>query len=259
MRCCLPSRLSVVITALMFAAPVCAEVTLNAGARLSHENNVNGSPDSPSKANQVGDYSLALSASAVYFTPLDAAQTDYFIGQIGVLATQYDKFNNLDNSMVMASVGYYKQLSDTWSGQVTGRAFGRDTRQHARDSNGFGATLEIKKQMTEKVWLKAVADYEDSRANLTSFSNSGATYGVNLGYLPEKDTFINLGYSQGKRDYKSVAPFVSKSEMLFVEATQRLAKNWYLSVGYAFQDNNSNIAGTAYTNHIVSAGLNFSY
>jgi len=126
--------------------------------------------------------------------------------------------------MVVASVGYYKQLSETWSGQVTGARLRTRYPAACARLQRFGATLEIKKQMTEKVWLKAVADYEDSRANLTSFSNSGATYGVNLGYLPEKDTFINLGYSQGKRDYKSVAPFVSKSEMLFVEATQRLAK-----------------------------------
>ncbi|CAG4883057.1 exported protein of unknown function [Georgfuchsia toluolica] len=43
------------------AGPVRAEVTLNAGARLFHDNNVNGSPDTPSKANQRGDNYLSLS------------------------------------------------------------------------------------------------------------------------------------------------------------------------------------------------------
>lgn len=236
-----------------------AEVTFNAGARLSHDNNVNGSPDTPTKANQRGDNYLTLSASAVYFTPLDAAQTNYFIGQIGALSTDYNKYHNLNNSTLVASAGFWKQLSATWSGQITGRAFTRDTQQDERDANGYGATLEIKDQLTQTVWLKGVADYEDNKANLGTFSYTGDTYGVNMGYLPRKDTFINLGYSHATRDFKSAATFVSKSQTLFAEVTQRIAKNWYLSGGYAYVSNDSNFAGTAYTNHIVSVGLNFSY
>lgn len=232
---------------------------MNAGARLSHDNNVNGSPDTPNKSNQRSDNYLTLSASAVYFTPLDDARTNYFIGQIGALSTHYNKFNNLDITMLVASAGLWKQLSDTWSGQVTGRAFTRDTQQQERNSDGYGATLELKKQLTETIWLKGLADYEDSKANLSTFSNTGPTYGLNLGYLPYKDTFINLGYSQSKRAFKSVNPFISKSQTLFIEGTQRLTKSWYLSGGYARQDNKSNVAGTAYTNNIVSIGLNFSY
>ena len=241
------------------AGPARAEVTFNAGAKLSYDNNVNGSPDTPTKANQKSDSYLSLNASAVYFTPLDSAQTSYFIGQIGALSSAYNKFSNLNSSMLVASAGLYQQLSPTWSGQITGRGFTRETRQTERDSDGYGATLEIKNQLSPTVWVKGVADYEDSKANLGAFSYTGETYGVNLGYLPLKDTFVVLGYSHATRDFKSVAPFVSKSKTLFAEATQRMAKNWYLNVGYAYQDNDSNFAGTAYTNHIVSVGLNFSY
>jgi len=233
-----------------------AEVTFNAGARLSNDNNVSGSPD---KANQRSDNYLTLSASAVYFTPLNAAQTSYFIGQVGALSSSYNHYNNLDNSMLVASAGLYRQLSPTWSGQITGRAFTRDTRQSDRDSDGFGGTLEIKKQLSQTVWLKGVADYEDNKANLNMFSYTGETYGLNLGYLPLKDTFINLGYSHATRDFKNATPFVSKAQTLFAEVTQRVSKNWYLSGGYAYVKNDSNFAGTAYTNQIWSVGLNFSY
>lgn len=241
------------------AGPVQAELTLNAGARLSHDNNVNGSPDTPSKANQRGDNYLSLSASAVYFTPLDTAQTRYFIGQIGALSSTYNQFDNLDSSTLVTSAGLYQQLSPTWSGQITGRGFIRNTKQNDRDSDGLGATLEIKKQLSQTLWIKGVADYEDSKANLTSFSYTGETYGVNLGYLPLKDTFVNLGYSHSKRDFKTSTAFVSKSKTLFAEVSQRMAKNWYLNFGYAYGDNDSNFAGTAYTNHTVSAGVSFSY
>ncbi len=98
------------------AGPVQAEVTFNAGARLSHDNNVNGSPDTPTKANQRSDNYLALSASAVYYTPLDTAQTRYFIGQVGASSSAYNKFNNLDSSMLLASAGLWQQLSPAWSG-----------------------------------------------------------------------------------------------------------------------------------------------
>lgn len=255
----LPAVLSFAVLAGGLAAlstPAQAEVTLNAGAKASYETNVNGSP---TKANQLSDNYLTLNASAVYYTPLDAAQTSYFIGQIGASSSAYNKFSSLDNSALVASAGLYKQLTPTWSGQVTGRGFTRDTKQNERDSNGLGATFEIKNQLSQTMWLKGIADYENSKAKLGSFSYTGATYGVNLGYVPLKDTFVNLGYSHATRDFKTTSPFRTTSQTLFADVTQRIAKNWYLNGGYAYQDNNSNIAGTGYTNHIVSVGLNYSY
>jgi hypothetical protein len=241
------------------ACPAPAEVNLNAGARLSVDNNVNGSPDSPTKSNQRSDGYLSLNASAVYFTPLDAAKTRYFIGQAGAVSAFYNKFNNLDSSMLAASAGLYQQLSPTWSGQFTGRGFKRETEQSARDSDGFGGTLEIKKQLSQTVWIKGVADYEDNSADLRSFSYTGETYGAYLGYLPFKDTFLNVGYSHNSRDFESTLSFRSTTQTVFAEVAQRLAKNWYLNGGYAYLDNDSNISGTAYTNHIFSAGVSLSY
>ena len=258
----LPAVFGVPILAGVLAAlagPAQAEVTLNAGARLSHDNNVNGSPDTPTKANQRSDSYLTLNASAVYFTPLDAGQTRYFIGQVGASSSAYNTYSNLDSSMLVASAGLWQQLSPTWTGQVTGRGFTRNTKQTDRDSNGFGGTLEIKNQLSQTVWVKGVADYEDSKANLGMFSYTGETYGVNLGYLPLQDTFVNLGYSHTRRDFKSATPFISKSQTLFVEVSQRIAKNWYLNGGYAYGRNDSNIVGTAYTNNVFSLGLSFSY
>ena len=243
----------------MLATSSHAETTFNAGARLSHDSNVNGSPDQPSKANQLSDKYLTVSASAVYFTPLNQDRSNYFIGQLGALFTRYHSYSNLDTSTLVGSAGLYRQFSPKWSGQLTGRSFLRETRQHDRNSTGVGATVEVKRLLTDKVWVKGIADFEDNSANLRNFSSTGATYGINFGYLPNKDRFFNLGFSQANRDYKSATPFNSKSKTWFVEATERVSKNWYLNGGYAFQDNTSNIAGTAYTSHILSVGLSFSY
>lgn len=255
----LPAAGTALLAALALAAPAQAEVTLNAGAKLTHETNANGSPDEPTTANQESDTYLTVNASAVYYTPLDAAKSSYFIGQVGALTSAYDRFDNLDNSMLVASAGFYKQLSSAWSGQLTGRGFMRETEQSARDANGFGATLEIKNQLSRNVFIKAIADYEDSTADLDAYSYTGETYGLNLGYLPLKNTFVNVGYSHATRDFDTAAAFSTTTQTLFADVTQRLAQNWYLNGGYAYQDNDSNVAGTAYTNHIVSLGLNFSY
>ena len=243
----------------VLAEPAQAVITLNAGTKLSHDNNVNGSPDTPTKANQRGDSYLTLNASAVYYTPLNATKTRYFISQIGATSSVYQRFDNLDSSILVASAGLWQQLSPTWSGQITGRGFTRDTQQTGRDANGAGGTLELKKQLRKTLWVKGVVDYENNNAHLDTFSYTGHTYGVNLGYLPLKDTFINLGYSHSNRDFKSTTPFKSRTKMLFAEVSQRLAKNWYLNGGYAYADNDSNYSGTAYTNHIVSVGVSFSY
>lgn len=255
----LPAVLSAAFLAGGLIGQAHADFTINAGAKLSYESNVNGSPDSPTKTNQRSDHYGTLSASAVYYTPLDAAQTRYFIGQVGALSSNYNKFSSLDTTMLMASAGFYQQLSPTWSGLVTGRGFNRDTQQNERDSDGLGATLEIKNQLSPTLWIKGIADYEDNKANLDAYSYTGQTYGVNMGYQPLQDTFASFGYSHAKREFKTTGSFNTTAQTLFADLTQRLAKNWYLNGGYAYQDNDSNIAGTAYTNHIVSVGVNFSY
>lgn len=195
----------------------------------------------------------------MYFTPLDTAQTTYFIGQVGALSAIYNTFGNLDSSSLLASAGLYKQLSATWSGQVTGRGFTRETKQNDRDSDGLGATFEIKNQLSPTVWVKGVADYEDSKANLATFGYSGETYSANLGYLPLKDTFVIVGYGHSARDFKGSVRFNTTTKTLFAEVTQRMAKNWYVNGGYAQMKNDSNFAGTAYTNHILSLGVSVSY
>lgn len=243
----------------VLAGPAHAELTFNAGTTLSRDTNVNGSPDTPTKANQRGDNFMGLSASAVYFTPLDAAQTRYFIGQVGAQSTQYNQFSNLDSTMLMLSAGLYQQLSPTWSGQITGRGFNRETKQTERNSDGFGATLEIKNQLSETLWIKGIADHENNKANLADFSYRGETYGVNAGYMPLPDTFLSMGYSQSRRNFRSAATFKTTTQTVFADVTQRLSKNWFANAGYAFRDNDSNIAGTGYTSHMVTVGLNYSF
>ena len=91
------------------------------------------------------------------------------------------------------------------------------------------------------------------------YSYTGKTLGLNLGYLPMQSTFVNFGYSHAKRDFDTAVSFNTTAQTLYADVTQRLAKNWYLNGGYAYQKNDSNIAGTDYNNHIVSLGVNFSY
>ena len=105
MRSKLISAYSCAVLLAALSAPAMADVTFNAGAKLSHDNNVNGSPDTPTKANQLSDNYLSLNTSAVYFTPLDAAQSRYFIGQVGASSNVYNKFGNLNSSMLVASAG----------------------------------------------------------------------------------------------------------------------------------------------------------
>ena len=242
---------------LTLAGTAQADVTLNAGAKMSSESNVFGIT---TKANELKDSYRVLSASAVYFTPLNATETTYFIGQVGANASKYSTYNSLDNSSVMASLGLYQQLSSSWSGTVTGSGFSRTTEQAANDAKGNGATLEIKNQLSETVWVKGSAAYNTSKANLDRNSNTGKTYGLSMGYMPLQDTFLNFGYSQSVRDFKNTAPFFqATSQTLYADVTQRLAKNVFLNGGFARQNNESNKAGSASTNNIVSLGLNLSF
>ena len=53
--------------------------------------------------------------------------------------------------------------------------------------------------------------------------------------------------------------FNTTTQTLFAEVTERMSKNWYLNGGYAYMKNDSNFAGTAYTNQVLSLGVSFSY
>lgn len=246
----------ILLGGLFASAGAQAEVTLNAGLRINHESNVNGAPD---KRDQRSDTSTALAASAVYYTALDSAKNTYLIGQAGVLGNKYNTYGALDNSLVNASVGLYRQLSSSWSGQVTGRGFARDTKQNERDSNGLGTTLELKKQLTSTVWIKGVADYEDSKANLSAYSYTGKTLGINTGFLPRQDTFVSFGYSHTKRDFDTAVSFKTTTRSAFADLTRQMSKNWYLSGTYSLQDNDSSTPNSAYKNHVLSIAANFSY
>lgn len=238
----------------LLASPARSELNFHYGAKLSHDSNVNGSPASPQ-----GDFYLTGYASAVYFNPVDDERTRYFIGQLGLSANRYDKYRSADSMSLLGSAGLWQKIGDTWSGQATVRAFLLDTRQHERDSDGYGATLELKKQFNEEWWAKGIADFEHSSANDSTFSYRGRTFGLGAGYLPRPDTFINFGYNRTDRDFKSAVPFETRTHMLYAEITQRLREKLYLSLGYAHARNNSNIAGTNYSNNIWSIGLNASF
>lgn len=233
-----------------------AELTLNAGLRLNQESNVNGSP---LKSDELSDSYTSLNASAVYYTALDSANTTWFIGQAGAFASAYKQYSNLNNTGLTASAGLYRQLSETWSGQLTGRTFRRDFRQTERDSNGWGSSFELKKQLTSTIWVKGVADYEDSRAELDPFSYKGKSLGLNAGYVPRQDLFLSAGYNRTKRDFETKDTFETTTDAYFADLTWQLASRWYLSTTYSLQDNKSNIPNTAYKNHGLSIAATYSY
>lgn len=236
-----------------------AEFTANAGLRLTHETNVNGSPDQPSKANQLSDNSATLSASAVYYTPLDSARSAYFVGTLGATASSYNRYNQLNNSAVYGVAGLFKQFAPGLTGQASLRLFDRQTRQDERDSSGWGGTVELSKSLSKPLWLKGVLDYESSNANLASFSYDANAIGLVAGYSISDNTLLTAGTNYTKRRYDTSVAFNTKSTVFYGDITQRVAKNWYVTGSYAYQDNDSNIAGTGYTNQVISLAVNFSY
>lgn len=245
--------------ALMLSLESRAEVTLNAGLRFTHETNVNGSPDKPSKDNQLSDNSATLSASAVYYTPVDSARSAYFVGTVGAMASSYNRYDQLNNSAIYGVAGLFKQFAPGLTGQASLRLFDRQTRQDERDSDGWGSTVELSKHFSKALWLKGVLDYENSNANLSSFGYDANSIGLVAGYSITDGTLLTVGTNYTKRRYDTNVAFNTKSTVLYGDVTQRVAKNWYVTGSYAYQDNDSNIAGTGYTNQVISLAVNFSY
>lgn len=249
-------NLAVALIAGMTAGIAQAEITLNAGVRQSYQANLNGSTI---KANEKDDTYTGINASMVYYTSLDDARSVYFISNLGAQKTMFQKYDFLDSTGANLGLGLYKQLAPRWSAQFTGRGFMRDMQQKERDSNGWGTSAEIKHQLTQALWVKGVADYEDSKANLKAYNYTGKTVGVQAGALPFKNTFVNLGYNHAKRDFDTATKFTTTTNVVFADVSQRLWEKIYLSGSYAYMKNSSNIEGTAYNDQVASLGLSVSY
>lgn len=250
-------RCSIVVAWLAVAsASAGAETTLNLGARLSHDSNVNGAPSS---GNRQADTALAANATAGWYRALDEARSTYLIGQLGATATAYRRYGNLDHTLLLGNVGLYGQLAPEWTAQLTARLFHLDTQQSTRDAHGRGLTVELKRQLTPQFWVKALADHEHTEARSATFSYSGPTLGVALGWMPREHTFVTAGYSRNRRDFRSTPAFETRTDTFYVEVARRVAKNWYVSGGYAFRDHDSNVGGIGYASHLVSLGLSYSF
>lgn len=247
-----------IVVATLIGMPIAsqAEMTLNVGAKATHESNVNGSPF---KESQLSDSYLTLNGSATYYTPLDRAARTYFIGQAAAAVSAYRRFESLNNSALILSSGVYHQLSPAWSVQGMARVFGRDTKQDERDARGVGGSVELKNQLTQNLWLKGFLDHEKSKAGLASYSYDAASYGITGGYLLTKDIFMTAGHSRGTRTFETVSPFITRTNTTYADITQKLGDRMFLNAGFGHQRNRSNIPGTAYSNNIFSVGLTYSY
>ena len=246
---------SLLLSGAFISAGAQAEVNFNAGLQTTSESNIYGAAI---KANERSDRSTTLNASGVYYTTLGSGESTYFISQVGASKSKYTIYTVLDNASVSASVGLYQQLTQSLSAQLTGRGFSRSTKDTNRDSKGAGGTLEVKSQLGTTAWIKGFADYENSRANLNAYDNTGNTLGLSMGFLPWENTFASLGASQNKRNF-TLSSFKTISNTFFVDLTQRLSKNWFLNGAYAMQGNSNNASTLSSKNNILSAAINMSF
>ena len=247
-------------TSLLFAGALVsagaqAEVNFNAGLKTTSESNVYGATV---KANELSDRYTTLNASGVYYTTLGSGDATYFIGQVGAASNKYITYLGLNSDSVSASVGLYQQLTQSFSAQLTGRGFSRSTENPNRDSTGSGGTLELKNQLGATSWIKGVADYENTTANLSSNDNTANTLGLSLGFMPLANTFASLGGSQNKRTY-TLSGLETTSNTFYVDLTQRLSKNVFLNGAYATQDNSRSDSALSSKNNILSAAINLSF
>ena len=246
---------SLLFAGILVSAAAQADTTFNAGLKTTSESNINGATV---QANELSDRYTTLNASGVYYTALDSEKTSYFIGQVGASSNKYSTYTGLDSSSVGASAGLYQQLTQSWSAQLTGRGFGRSTTNPDRDSKGWGSTLEIKNQLSTTVWIKGVADYESTKANLNSNDNTGNTLGLSMGFLPLENTFASLGFNQNKRNF-TLSSFKTTSNTYYVDLTQRISKILYLNFAYAMQNNSNSASDLSSKNNILSAAINLSF
>lgn len=242
------------VSGLIVIPEAAGELTLEAGLKGTYEDNITGSSADVAKG---GDFYTTLFFSADGSTEVSDKTYLFLRGDAGRFI--YNKYDDLNAYIFGLSAGAAKEFNDVVALLVALNGRVKSYRDNERDSNSYGAYLEAKQQLAQKLWIRESYEYEKNKANLGVYSYKGNSFSAWFGYHYSPQTMLNLGYNYLVRSYENPAGYKSTSHTTWAAMKSELAQKLYLNVGYSRQFNDSNLPNTDNTNNIYNIGLTYAF
>ena len=232
-----------------------AGMLFDAGVRARYEDNITRSPVDVAED---GDFYTNAFVSAGTYREIREATT-FLMLRAGVDVYSYNTYDELNEVSGFASIGLYRRYSEIFSGFAKVRGRGSDFEDRERDSIAAGFTIELRQQVTSRLWIKQSYEYErnEARSELFTYDAHGVSVWGGLTVTPK--TVLGAGYGYLLYRYDDETHFESRSHTVSVEVERFLTSAIYVSVSYDWQYYSVGPPEAKYHNHIYSAGLAYSY
>jgi hypothetical protein len=206
-------------------------------------------------AQSSGDFSSTISAEAGGYMDISAATALFAKGF--AQHTTYNKFTDFNSTIAGASTGANVIMGDGLSGRLT--LYGKLKRygDTNRNSNAYGASVNIKQKILPALWFREYVEYEDNKADSPSFSYAGTTIGITAGYDVTETLLLTPGYSYMVQNYSSVGSKLT-TNTVSLGLEKRLAKSWSVGGEYDRQISKPD-GGASVTDNILSLALRYAY
>lgn len=198
-----------------------------------------------------GDFYTVLTASIGHYSDIN----DFRIFLTGDgEAYLFNKYDNLNFSIVGISTGIYRGFSNIFSGQLALKGMLKDYKDQT-DSNAYAASLIFKEQITPLLWIKEGYEYEKNNSNSPSLNYDKHLFSLWAGYVITEQTTINLGYNYLIRifDNSTKVRFHTISTALVFDLTKNISTN----IGYDYQIVDSDASD--FRNNIYTFGVTYHY
>ena len=207
---------------------------------------------------QKGDFSTSLYADIGW--DYDLADAAGLLLLVSAEHKAYSTYNEFDFTIGSLSAGVTHQFSEMLTGRIGLNVSRKDFHDSFRDSTAFGATASLKEHLAQAFWLKELLDIEQNKSQSSIYDYTGFSAGIRAGYDISDLQSVSAGYSYLVRDFKDSAPsFKLTSQVVSLDWVLELNDNWTVLAGYNHEKADSNIANTATSNNIYTAGIRYDY
>lgn len=246
------------IGVLLFLFPaegVAARLILDAGAKAVYEDNITGSVEEVGKQS---DFYTAVFASLGASKDLDDGLTSVFV-QADASGYAFSDNTDLNSTIVGLSAGASRKLADIVTGRATLKLQGKDFDDSRRDSSSFGAAIELREELSHRLFLRQGYEFETNSADSDFFSYDSHLLGASLGYYVNPRTLLTAGYYFLTTEYDEPAGFQNDFHTLSVGVVRKIFDKVYLRGGFDHQFISSSASGEESDNNILALGISYSY
>lgn len=219
-----------------------------------YEDNITGSAVDIGKG---GDYYSALTASLGRYHGIGS--NTYLFLKASADGYIYSKYTDLNSIVVGINGGIYKDFTDRVAAQITLKGKKNEFKDSRRSGVAYGASVEIKEQVSPRFWLKQEYEFEKNDADEALFTYRGHFLGVWAGYIVFPKTSLTGGYSFLSINYREPSNFKDEIHTVSFDISRDFLKKMIIHGNYSRQFINSSASDKGPTNNIFSIGVSYGF